>query len=410
MKDRQQKGLIIIVGILSVIVLAIAGSLVYYLFFQGKTIIGDTSVSYAGADSVREGEVTVSENEPGDAEETAAALTESREDSAESTPQSGMDSTAAESTPQSGTDLAAAESTSQSGMDSTAAESTPQSGTGLAAAESTPQSDTESAAAESTPQSGTESAAAESTPQSGTDSAAAESSAANAADTAKEVESSADAATVGSAAESGTDSAASEDLKTESPTETPSDAPFDAKAELLRSKTDDAFWVGCPARDIELLTPNDYSRPQTALDTVNNLVIHYVGNAGSSAMDNRNYFESLKDSHERSASSHFVIGLSGEIVQCIPISEIAYASKNRNNDTISIECCHPGDDGQFNEYTYWSLVELSAWLCKKFHLNPQEILRHYDVTEKLCPLYYVEHPDEWQTLKDTIERRMYEIS
>ena len=397
MKDRQQKGLIIIVGILSVIVLAIAGSLVYYLFFQGKTIIGDTSVSYAGADSVREGEVTVSENEPGDAEETAAALTESREDSAESTPQSGMDSTAAESTPQSGTDLAAAEST-------------PQSGTGSAAAESTPQSGMDSTAAESTPQSGTDLAAAESTPQSGTESAAAESSAANAANTAKEVESSADAATVGSAAESGTDSAASEDLKTESPTETPSDAPFDAKAELLRSKTDDAFWVGCPARDIELLTPNDYSRPQTALDTVNNLVIHYVGNAGSSAMDNRNYFESLKDSHERSASSHFVIGLSGEIVQCIPISEIAYASKNRNNDTISIECCHPGDDGQFNEYTYWSLVELSAWLCKKFHLNPQEILRHYDVTEKLCPLYYVEHPDEWQTLKDTIERRMYEIS
>ena len=409
MKDRQQKGLIIIVGILSVIVLAIAGSLVYYLFFQGKTIIGDTSVSYAGADSVREGEVTVSENEPGDAEETAAALTESREDSAESTSQSGMDSTAAESTSQSGMDSTAAESTSQSGMESAAAESTPQSDT-ESAAESTPQSGTDSAAAESTPQSSTESAAAESTPQSGSDSAAAESSAANAADTAKEVESSADAATVGSAAESGTDSAASEDLKTESPTEAPSDAPFDAKAELLRSKTDDAFWVGCPARDIELLTPNEYSRPQTALDTVNNLVIHYVGNAGSSAMDNRNYFESLKDSHERSASSHFVIGLSGEIVQCIPISEIAYASKNRNNDTISIECCHPGDDGQFNEYTYWSLVELSAWLCKKFHLNPQEILRHYDVTEKLCPLYYVEHPDEWQTLKDTIERRMYEIS
>ena len=409
MKDRQQKGLIIIVGILSVIVLAIAGSLVYYLFFQGKTIIGDTSVSYAGADSVREGEVTVSENEPGDAEETAAALTESREASAESTSQSGMDSTAAESTSQSGMDSTAAESTSQSGMESAAAESTPQSDT-ESAAESTPQSGTDSAAAESTPQSSTESAAAESTPQSGSDSAAAESSAANAADTAKEVESSADAATVGSAAESGTDSAASEDLKTESPTEAPSDAPFDAKAELLRSKTDDAFWVGCPARDIELLTPNEYSRPQTALDTVNNLVIHYVGNAGSSAMDNRNYFESLKDSHERSASSHFVIGLSGEIVQCIPISEIAYASKNRNNDTISIECCHPGDDGQFNEYTYWSLVELSAWLCKKFHLNPQEILRHYDVTEKLCPLYYVEHPDEWQTLKDTIERRMYEIS
>jgi hypothetical protein len=192
-------------------------------------------------------------------------------------------------------------------------------------------------------------------------------------------------------------------------TPSPTPTPFDVKVQLQRSRNDGSFWEGCPARDIELLTPNEYSRPQTALETVNNLVIHYVGNAGSSAMDNRNYFESLKDSRERSASSHFVIGLDGEIVQCIPLSEVAYATKERNRDTISIECCHPGADGQFNEYTYWSLVELSAWLCRQFQLDPQQILRHYDVTGKLCPLYYVENPDAWQELKDAIERRLGEI-
>ena len=187
------------------------------------------------------------------------------------------------------------------------------------------------------------------------------------------------------------------------------EAPFDARELLKISKTSSEFWADCPVRDVELLTPNPYSRCQEAMDTVNNIVIHYVGNAGSSAMDNRNYFESLKDSKERSASSHFVIGLDGEIVQCVPISEVAYATKQRNHDTISIECCHPDSDGKFNEYTYWSLVELSAWLCKKFQLDPQEILRHYDVTGKLCPLYYVEHPEEWQTLKDTIEKRLNEL-
>ena len=188
------------------------------------------------------------------------------------------------------------------------------------------------------------------------------------------------------------------------------EAPFDARELLQLSKNSAEFWADCPTRDVELLTPNPFSRPQDALDTVNNIVIHYVGNAGSSAMDNRNYFESLKDSQERSASSHFVIGLDGEIVQCVPLSEVAYATKQRNFDTISIECCHPEADGRFNEYTYWSLVELSAWLCKKFHLDPQQILRHYDVTGKLCPLYYVEHPEEWQTLKDTIEKRLNELN
>ena len=206
-----------------------------------------------------------------------------------------------------------------------------------------------------------------------------------------------------------TETPASAETQSSAGMPSPTPTPFDVKVQLQRSRNDGSFWEGCPVRDIELLTPNEYSRPQTALETVNNLVIHYVGNAGSSAMDNRNYFESLKDSRERSASSHFVIGLDGEIVQCIPLSEMAYATKERNKDTISIECCHPGADGQFNEYTYWSLVELSAWLCRQFQLDPQQILRHYDVTGKLCPLYYAEHPDASQELKDSIERRLGEI-
>ena len=44
-----------------------------------------------------------------------------------------------------------------------------------------------------------------------------------------------------------------------------------------------------------------------------------------------------------------------------------------------------------------------------FDIDPQTILRHYDVTEKLCPLYYVEHPDEWQIYKDTVEARIKEL-
>jgi len=44
-------------------------------------------------------------------------------------------------------------------------------------------------------------------------------------------------------------------------------------------------------------------------------------------------------------------------------------------------------------------VELTAWLCHTFDLDPEtDVIRHYDVTEKLCPLYYVEHPEAWETL------------
>ena len=66
------------------------------------------------------------------------------------------------------------------------------------------------------------------------------------------------------------------------------------------------------------LTPNKYSRPQKKLEKVTKIAVHYVGNPRSTAKNNRDYFENLKDTHERYVSAHFVIGLEGEIVQCIP--------------------------------------------------------------------------------------------
>lgn len=163
-----------------------------------------------------------------------------------------------------------------------------------------------------------------------------------------------------------------------------------------------------PQIDVQLLTANPYSRPQTKLKKVKGLVIHYVANPGTTAQQNRNYFEGLKDSKITKASSHFIIGLDGEIIQCIPSGEIAYASNERNEDTLSIECCHPDATGKFNQKTYDSLVHLTAWLCGKFDLTTRDVIRHYDVTGKQCPLYYVENPKAWQQfltdVQDYIER------
>ena len=151
----------------------------------------------------------------------------------------------------------------------------------------------------------------------------------------------------------------------------------------------------------DLLTVNSYSRPGIALNKVNAVVVHYTANPGSSAKANRDYFENLKTSHTTKASSHYVIGLDGQILQIIPLEEMSYASNSRNTDTIAIECCHPDDTGKFNDKTYDSLVELVAWLCNKYGLSTDEVIRHYDVTGKNCPKYFVEHEDAWkQFLKD----------
>jgi N-acetylmuramoyl-L-alanine amidase CwlA len=150
------------------------------------------------------------------------------------------------------------------------------------------------------------------------------------------------------------------------------------------------------------LTPNPYSRPQSPLLKVTSIVVHYTGNPGTTAKSNRNYFENLRLKKTTSASSHFVIGLEGEIIQCIPLNEISYASNDRNNDTISIENCHPDDTGEFTKETNKSLVALVATLCYTYNLDKDDIIRHYDVTGKKCPLYYVDHEDEWEIFKNDV--------
>ena len=151
---------------------------------------------------------------------------------------------------------------------------------------------------------------------------------------------------------------------------------------------------------VDLLPVNPYSRPGTALKEVNAIVIHYVGNPGTTAAQNRSYFENLMETHEAEASSHFIVGLDGEIIQCVPLDEYAYASNKRNADTISIESCHPDDTGKYNAATYDSMVALTAYLCTIYDLDPMEdIIRHYDVTGKECPRYFVDNEDEWDKFK-----------
>lgn len=166
---------------------------------------------------------------------------------------------------------------------------------------------------------------------------------------------------------------------------------------------------GRPDMDVDLLSVNEYSRPGTPLEKVNGIVMHYTANPGSNAKNNRNYFENLQNTQATKASSHFVVGLDGEIVQCIPTAEIAYASNERNSDTIAIENCHPDETGQFNDATYESMVNLTAWLCKKFDLGAEQVIRHYDVTGKDCPKYFVDNEEAWEEFRARVADKIKEL-
>ena len=155
---------------------------------------------------------------------------------------------------------------------------------------------------------------------------------------------------------------------------------------------------------VELLPLNEFSRPGTPLEEVNGIVIHYVGNPGTTAAQNHSFFTNLAQTGETYASSHFLVGLDGEVLQNVPLNEVAYCSNQRNDDTISIECCHPDDSGEFTSATYESLVRLTRWLMEEYGLDTSQVIRHYDVTGKLCPKAFVERPEAWEQFQADLKK------
>jgi N-acetylmuramoyl-L-alanine amidase len=169
----------------------------------------------------------------------------------------------------------------------------------------------------------------------------------------------------------------------------------------------------------EPLTVNAFSRPGKKLTGVKALVVHWVANAGSTARQNRNYFEGLKgqslnDAGARYASAHLIVGIGGDVVQCIPCGEMAYhvgatsytpealgrLGHYPNNCTIGIELCHPAADGRFTVETLNAATELCGLLCIEAGLNPlTDIWRHYDITGKDCPKWFVGHPEDFDEFK-----------
>ncbi|WP_337531191.1 peptidoglycan recognition family protein [Zhenhengia sp.] len=163
------------------------------------------------------------------------------------------------------------------------------------------------------------------------------------------------------------------------------------------------------------ITPNPYSRPQKKIGQIKNIVIHWIGNAGTTAENNAKYFDGLKGGKKNSAgdyiyaSSHYIIGNDGVVVRCVPENEVAYHASKANSHSIGVEVCHPDWSGKPTQKAHESLVSLLVELCKKYNLEPtRAIIRHYDVTGKTCPKYYVEDVGAFKKLKEEVKGKMKE--
>lgn len=151
-----------------------------------------------------------------------------------------------------------------------------------------------------------------------------------------------------------------------------------------------------------------YEGTRSELISPDYIVVHYVANPSSTAEQNYRFFAShAAYSDPAGVNAHFIVGLDGEIIQCLECDSVAWAVGDKNNEvnynyySISIECCHPDETGRFTDATYSSLVRLVSYLAAKYGIPDEHIIRHYDISSygKKCPLYFVDNPGEWEKFK-----------
>jgi len=171
----------------------------------------------------------------------------------------------------------------------------------------------------------------------------------------------------------------------------------------------------------DLLTPSEWARPEKPLKAVKGLVIHWVANPMTDPYDNWAYWETRRGSY---GSAHYIIGIQGTVLHCLPDDEMAYHCGAKiytdkavtkfgtypNNSTIGIETCHKSWTGEYTPETLSALRELCRDLCLKYDIAPENIVRHYDITEKECPRFFVTYPGIFDWFKQIVAQDLEAVS
>lgn len=140
------------------------------------------------------------------------------------------------------------------------------------------------------------------------------------------------------------------------------------------------------------------SRPTS---NIKYIVIHYTANDGDTDENNANYFKN----NVVGSSAHYFVD-DDSATQSVPDDYIAYHCgakrykhpKCRNSNSIGIEICDDLKNGVVypSAKTISNTLELVDHLMKKYSIPKENVIRHYDVTGKHCPAYWVNNA-KWKS-------------
>ncbi len=160
-----------------------------------------------------------------------------------------------------------------------------------------------------------------------------------------------------------------------------------------------------------------------AYSSIKYIVLHYTANDGDKAENNAKYFQTARDP---ASSAHYFVD-DNEIVQSVPDNYVAWSvggnryfdiektgggklyKKVTNANSISIEMCGTKRDGKgtASEKTMRNAVSFCLELMKKYKIDIDHVVRHFDVTGKHCPVYFM-NDAAWEGFKDRIRNHNFE--
>lgn len=144
------------------------------------------------------------------------------------------------------------------------------------------------------------------------------------------------------------------------------------------------------------------------------LVIHYTAGNGDTARDNGEYFST----GGRGASAHWFVDDTGAVLS-VPEEFVAwhcggsvYAHPEcRNGNSVGVELCSRQDargEYYFTPQTIANAVALVRELMKKYDIPEGRVIRHYDVTGKVCPAPFVGRgAEDWRRFKEMVMETRY---
>ena len=154
--------------------------------------------------------------------------------------------------------------------------------------------------------------------------------------------------------------------------------------------------------------PGNYTAKRTS--AIRYLVVHYTGAPGT-ARNNGSYFASRGDI---GASAHYFVDAQ-DIVQSVPDSDRAWHcgvdysggkapfwGRCTNDNSLGVElCCYTNGDGTwyFAAETVDNAVLLVRSLMAQYNIDIDHVVRHYDVTGKVCPEPFVRDALAWAEFK-----------